>query len=97
MACESQEAGERRARHRRAAARAHRQLWPVLDERSVLDRHVEARHRRRDGARAGGVEAWARGQPLSVHGWVSSLADGLVNDLNATVSGPAEAGRTGAG
>lgn len=32
-------------------------------------------------------EAWARGQPLSVHGWVYSLADGLVNDLGVTVTG----------
>lgn len=38
------------------------------------------------------VDAWARGQPLSVHGWVYSLADGLVKDLNVTVSGPEEAG-----
>jgi carbonic anhydrase len=33
-------------------------------------------------------DAWARGQSLSVHGWVYSLSDGLVNDLNVTVSGP---------
>jgi carbonic anhydrase len=33
-------------------------------------------------------EAWARGQPVSVHGWVYSLANGLVNDLEVTVSGP---------
>jgi carbonic anhydrase len=33
-------------------------------------------------------DAWARGQELSVHGWVYSLATGLVNDLNVTVSGP---------
>ena len=33
-------------------------------------------------------EAWARGQPLSVHGWVYSIADGLVNDLGVTVSRP---------
>lgn len=33
-------------------------------------------------------EAWARGQPLCVHGWVYSLANGLVNDLNVTVCGP---------
>jgi carbonic anhydrase len=32
------------------------------------------------------AEAWARGQELSVHGWVYSLADGLLNDLNVTVS-----------
>jgi len=30
-------------------------------------------------------EAWARGQPVSVHGWVYSLATGLVKDLNVTV------------
>ena len=30
-------------------------------------------------------DAWARGQSLSVHGWVYSLATGLVNDLNVTV------------
>lgn len=33
-------------------------------------------------------EAWARGQPLSVHGWVYSLATGLVTDLGVTVDGP---------
>ncbi len=33
-------------------------------------------------------DAWARGQELSVHGWVYSLATGLVNDLNVTVKGP---------
>jgi carbonic anhydrase len=33
-------------------------------------------------------EAWARGQELSVHGWVYSLANGLVNDLNMTITGP---------
>ncbi len=34
-------------------------------------------------------DAWARGQELSVHGWVYSLETGLVNDLGVTVSGPA--------
>jgi carbonic anhydrase len=38
-------------------------------------------------------EAWARGQALSVHGWIYALADGLVNDLDVTVSGPEEAER----
>ena len=33
-------------------------------------------------------DAWARGQPLSVHGWVYALSDGLVRDLNVTISGP---------
>jgi carbonic anhydrase len=35
-------------------------------------------------------DAWGRGQSLCVHGWVYSLADGLVNDLNVTVGGPDE-------
>ena len=29
-------------------------------------------------------DAWARGQELSVHGWVYSLANGLVTDLGVT-------------
>jgi carbonic anhydrase len=31
-------------------------------------------------------DAWARGQPLSVHGWVYSLSNGLVNDLNVGIA-----------
>jgi carbonic anhydrase len=30
-------------------------------------------------------DAWERGQPLSVHGWVYGLKDGLLRDLNTTV------------
>jgi len=32
--------------------------------------------------------AWARGQSLSVHGLVYSLRDGLLKDLDCTVTGP---------
>ncbi len=31
--------------------------------------------------------AWARGQPLSVHGWVYRLQDGILHDLKCGVSG----------
>jgi carbonic anhydrase len=33
-------------------------------------------------------EAWARGQAVSVHGWVYTLGNGLVTDLGVSVSGP---------
>jgi carbonic anhydrase len=36
-------------------------------------------------------DAWGRGQEVSVHGWVYSIATGLVTDLNVTVSGPQHA------
>jgi carbonic anhydrase len=31
-------------------------------------------------------DAWSRGQKISVHGWVYGLTDGLVKDLNVTMS-----------
>lgn len=34
--------------------------------------------------------AWDRGQELSVHGWVYSLRDGLLKDLDTTISSPDE-------
>ena len=33
-------------------------------------------------------EAWARGQAVSVHGWVYTLGNGLVTDLGVSISGP---------
>jgi len=36
-------------------------------------------------------DAWERGQPLAVHGWVYGLKDGLVRDLLTTVTRPEEA------
>ncbi|HKJ88299.1 MAG TPA: carbonic anhydrase, partial [Gammaproteobacteria bacterium] len=36
-------------------------------------------------------DAWERGQDLQVHGWVYSLCDGLLRDLDVTESGPREA------
>jgi carbonic anhydrase len=40
-------------------------------------------------------EAWARAQDLSVHGWIYSLANGLVTDLAVTVSATSEIERWG--
>ncbi len=38
-------------------------------------------------------EAWLRDQPVSIHGWVYSLSNGLVNDMNVTCSGPEDLAR----
>jgi carbonic anhydrase len=35
-------------------------------------------------------DAWTRGQPICVHGWVYSIANGLVNDLGVTVGNLAD-------
>jgi carbonic anhydrase len=31
-------------------------------------------------------EAWRRGQPLAVHGWIYDLRDGLLRDLHVTIA-----------
>lgn len=36
------------------------------------------------------ADAWLSGQPVTVHGWVYDLADGLLRDLNTSVSGIGE-------
>ena len=36
------------------------------------------------------VDAWARGQTVRVHGWAFGVHDGLLQDLQMSVSGPAE-------
>jgi carbonic anhydrase len=38
-------------------------------------------------------EAWARGQALSIHGWVYALSDGLVRDMDVTVASIADYAR----
>jgi carbonic anhydrase len=35
-------------------------------------------------------DAWERGQELTVHGWIYGLEDGLLRDLNTTVTAPRE-------
>jgi carbonic anhydrase len=34
------------------------------------------------------LDAWARGQPLTVHGWVYGLRDGMLTDMHMTVDSP---------
>ena len=35
-------------------------------------------------------EAWARGQAVTIHGWIYSLADGRLRDLNTCIAGQDE-------
>ncbi|HLG86593.1 MAG TPA: carbonic anhydrase [Alphaproteobacteria bacterium] len=74
------------------------ELEHIHDPQARLDRLCELNVKRQVRNVASDVfvqEAWARGQPLSVHGWVYSIADGLVNDLETTVSGPIDLRRLG--
>ena len=74
----------------REVAHHHRaELGTFAEGRDRLDRLCELNVMRQVKNVAADVfvqDAWARGQELSVHGWVYSLATGLVNDLGVTVS-----------
>ena len=35
-------------------------------------------------------DAWARGQPLTLHGWVYGLCDGHLHNMHMTVDGNAQ-------
>ena len=82
----------------REVAHHHRaELGGFTEGRDRLDRLCELNVMRQVKNVAADVfvqDAWARGQELSVHGWVYSLATGLVNDLGVTVSSAAELERS---
>ena len=66
----------------------HAELTAIGDEKKLLDRLCELNVRRQVKNVASDLfvqDAWARGQKLSVHGWVYALSDGVVNDLDVTV------------
>jgi len=74
------------------------ELQAISGERARLDRLCELNVIRQVKNVASDVfvqDAWARGQDVCVHGWVYSLANGLVKDLNVTVGGPEQIGRLG--
>ena len=75
----------------REVAHDHRaELAAITDDRRRQDRLCELNVIRQARNVASDVfvqDAWARGQSLCVHGWVYSLATGLVNDLAVTVGG----------
>lgn len=76
----------------REVAQTHRdELTSLPDGRPRLDRLCELNVIRQVRNVATDVfvqDAWARGQPIAVHGWVYSIGNGLVTDLDVTVTGP---------
>ncbi|HLJ63680.1 MAG TPA: carbonic anhydrase [Stellaceae bacterium] len=70
-----------------------RELEAITPLRTRLDRLCELNVIRQVRNVASDVfvqDAWSRGQELSVHGWVYSLANGIVIDLDVTARGPGD-------
>ena len=68
------------------------ELEAITEEGARLDRLCERNVMRQVENVAADLfvrDAWARGQAISVHGWVYSLANGLITDLGVTVTAPA--------
>jgi carbonic anhydrase len=76
----------------REVSRAHRrELDSLPNERRRLDHLCELNVIQQVKNVASDVfvlEAWARGQALSIHGWVYAIGDGLIKDLDVTARGP---------
>ena len=81
----------------REVDREHRhELDAIPEEQARLDRLTELNVIRQVRNVASDVfvqDAWARGQTICVHGWVYSLADGLITDLGVDVGSPEELDR----
>lgn len=74
----------------------HDELESIGEEKARLDRLCELNVIRQVRNVASDLlvrDAWARGQKLSVHGWVYRLDTGLINDLDVTMRGPDDLAR----
>ena len=75
-------------RHIRDVARFHHEeLSAIPNEEKRFDRLVEVNVAEQvyDLSRTSVIrDAWAAGRKIQVHGWVYSLSDGLIKDLNVT-------------
>ncbi|MDX1524871.1 MAG: carbonate dehydratase [Pseudidiomarina maritima] len=66
----------------------HQELEAIGDDRARLDRLCELNviEQVRNLAKTTIIQqAWDRGQELAIHGWVYSIEDGLVRDMEVTV------------
>ena len=81
-------------RHVQDVAERHASLLRSLpDEDAVIDRLCELNviEQVQHVARTTIVhDAWQRGQPLTLHGWVYGISDGLVKDLRIEADSPAK-------
>src|SRR3990167_14976 len=78
---------------REVCAEHKHELAQIPEKRAMLDRLTElnvARQVRNVAADVFVQDAWARGQQLAVHGWVYSLHDGLVTDLDIGIASLAD-------
>jgi carbonic anhydrase len=76
---------------REVYANHRKELEGITDRRARLNRLCELNVIRQVQNVVSDVfvqDAWARNQDLSVHGWVYSISNGLVTDLDVTISGP---------
>ena len=67
----------------------HREELQAMPKGTRLDRLCELNVIRQVRNVASDVivrDAWSRGQPLSIHGWVYSLENGLINDLDCAIN-----------
>jgi carbonic anhydrase len=79
-----------------------RELWEAhktdlekLDEAEASTRLCELNVQQQVGslARVTAIRnAWERGQTLQLHGWIYGIQDGLLRDLGASISSPADSG-----
>jgi carbonic anhydrase len=76
---------ERRHRSALAAYANPDERWDRLCELNVVEQALSL-------ARTGVVrEAWSRGQELAVHGWIYGVHNGLLRDLDITITGEEDA------
>jgi len=78
-------------RHIKDVAEAHSAELDALDDSSRVNRMCELNvtSQVRNVCHTTIVQdAWRRGQPVSVHGWIYALSDGILRDLGVCISGP---------
>lgn len=80
-------------RHVQEVCRRHQRMLDAIGREGRIDRLCELNvieQALNVGRTTVVQEAWARGQQLTVHGWIYGLADGLLRDLGISIAGSEE-------